>query len=154
MRPLSEATSRVASKNFSKKYIAIGRLVEQWTDIMGEDFASKAQPVKIHYRKTKDQKPCARLDIATSQSYATILAYQKDLILERINRIFGDKWITEVKFVISHTIDPPLTPKKANTPLTQDEKKYLSDVLDQISDQDYKQKLESLGKALLTDLKK
>tara|TARA_R110001592_G_scaffold16881_8_gene71535 strand:+ start:6043 stop:6507 length:465 start_codon:yes stop_codon:yes gene_type:complete len=154
MRPLSEATSRVASKNFSRKYIALGRLVNQWTEIMGEGLADKAQPLKIHYRKAgKEKKPYALLDIATSASNATILNYQKGLILERINALFGDDWIKDIRFVVSELAQSEVVAKKIKQPLTGGEKKYLSEVLDQIEDPDIKEKLESLGKAILTDKK-
>lgn len=154
MRPLSEATSRVASHNFSRKYIALGRLVNQWEDIMGQEFADKAQPIKLRYRKNaRGKKPTATLDIATTSSYATILPYQKDLILERINRIFGDNWITDIRFIASDTIEAPITKKKIQTPLTSGQKKYLSGVLDEIDDPDFKERLERLGKAIITDVR-
>ena len=156
MRPLSESTARVAAQNFSRKYIALGRLVNQWDDIMGVEFAGKATPIKINYRKApKGQKATASLDIATSASNATILSYQKDLIIERLNQLFGERWIVDIRFVASEmAIEAPITKKKIVSPLTGSEKKYLSEVLEQIEDQDIKEKLESFGKALITDSKK
>ena len=154
MRPLSESTARVASKNFSRKYIALGRVVNQWDEIMGSEFADKAQPVKINYRKaTRSREQTATLDIATTSSYATILPYQKDLILERINQLFGKQWITDIRFVVGNILETPITRKKIISPLTQGEKKYLSGVLDQIDDPEFKEKLESFGKALMSDTK-
>lgn len=121
---------------------------------MGQEFADKAQPVKLRYRKNaRGKKPTATLDIATTSSYATILPYQKDLILERINRIFGDNWITDIRFIASDTIEAPITKKKIQTPLTSGQKKYLSGVLDEIDDPDFKERLERLGKAIITDVR-
>ena len=154
MRPVSESTARIARHNFSKKFVAIGRIVEHWDEIMGNEFADKAQPVKLNYRKgVKGQKATATLDIATTSSYATTLPYQKGLILERINRIFGDQWITDVKFVASELSETPITPKKRNTPLTGSEKNYLSSVLDDVEDPDIKERLERLGKSIITERK-
>ncbi|MGH1403149.1 MAG: DUF721 domain-containing protein [Alphaproteobacteria bacterium] len=155
MRPLSESTARVASRNFSRKYIALGRLVNEWEDIMGKDFSNKAQPLKINYRKApKGQKAKASLDIATSASNATLLSYQKDLIIERMNRIFGDTWITDIRFVVSELPEDPPAKRIMPKPLSGGEKKILSNMLDQIEDQDIKDRLEKLGKAILTDDKK
>ncbi len=121
---------------------------------MGSEFADKAQPIKLNYRKgVKGQKATATLDIATTSSYATTLPYQKGLILERINRIFGDKWITDIKFVPSEIIEAPITRKKAPPPLTGTEKNYLSTVLDDIEDPEIKERLERLGKAIITERK-
>ncbi len=155
MRPVSEATTRIASKNFSRKYIALGRLVGQWPEIMGEEFASKTQPLKIHYRKhPKEKGATATLDIATSSANATILNYQKGLIIERINRLFGDTKITNIKFIASEQDITLENNKKTFSPLTQSEKKYLSDTLGEIEDPEIKEKLEKFGKALLMDQKK
>jgi hypothetical protein len=154
MRPVSESTARIARHNFSKKFVAIGRIVEHWDDIMGNEFADKAQPIKLNYRKgVKGKKATATLDIATTSSFATTLPYQKGLILERINRIFGDQWITDIKFVASELSETPITPKKRNTPLTGSEKNYLSSVLGNVEDPDIKERLERLGKSIITERK-
>lgn len=155
MRPLSEATSRIASKTFSRKYIALGRLVNQWDEIMGAQFASRAQPLKLNHRKNGRSKNDSYvvLDIATSAANATLLNYQKGVILERINSLFGNNWIKDIRFVASELADDPPEFKKIPTPLTGDEKKYLLETLDQIEDPDIKEKLESLGKAIITDKK-
>lgn len=154
MRPISESTARVAAKNFSRKYIALGRIVNEWEQIMGAEFAGKTQPLKINYRKaTRNKEQTATLDIATSAAQATVLPYQKDVILERINQVFGNQWITDIKFVTSNILETPITRKKTITPLTQAEKNYLSEVLDDIEDNEIKEKLENLGKSMLTDQK-
>ncbi len=154
MRPLSEATARVASKNFSRKYIALGRLVKQWPEIMGDEFADKTQPIKLNYRKgTKDRKSTATLDVATSSSYATILPYQKGVILERINNVFGDSWITDIRFLASEVYETASIPHKRPAPMSIQDKKYLSGLLDEIDDPEFKERLESLGKAVIADLK-
>ncbi|MCK5374418.1 MAG: DUF721 domain-containing protein [Alphaproteobacteria bacterium] len=157
MRPLSESTSRIASKTFSRKYIALGRVVNQWEEIMGPEFAALAQPVKLNYRKNSKakgkNKSHVTLDIATSAAHATLLNYQKGVILERINSLFGNNWIKDIRFVASELSEQPLEPKSIKAPLTAGNKKYLSGVLDQIEDPDIKEKLENLGKAILTDRK-
>jgi len=117
MRPLSDSVTKVTGKTFSRKYVALGRVISHWTDIVGKDFASKAQPVKIQYRykkktaqksNAKKEKPQATLEIATSSADATIMHYQKDVILERINQIFGDAWITAIRFVLRMTLYNPV----------------------------------------------
>jgi len=156
MQPLSESTARITNKTFSRKFVSLGRVVSQWEEIMGTQFASLAQPVKLNYRKSPvgsdKKKSYATLDIATSAANATLLNYQKGVILERINSLFGNDWIKDIRFVASEIIDPPVN-KKIKPPLTASEKKFLSGVLDQIEDPDIKEKLEKLGKAILTDKK-
>ncbi len=154
MRPISEATSRVTGQSFNRKYISLGRIVNAWREIVGDKLATKAQPVKINYRKKdKEGTPDAVLDIAASSADATLLHYQKDLILERINQIFGDKWITAIRFVSIAANTASLKPKKKRIPLTEDEKNHLSGMLESLPDPDLKARLENLGQAIMTERK-
>lgn len=154
MRPISEATSRVTGNSFSRKYISLGRIVNCWREIVGPQLATKAQPIKINYHKRdKQQSPSVTLDIATTSADATSLHYQKDLILERINQIFGDKWITAIRFVTIAANAVPKKPKKKRIPLTEDEKNHLSDMLKSMPDEGLRNRLENLGQAILTESK-
>lgn len=154
MRPLSEAAARIAGKSFERKYIALGRIVNHWEDIVGAKLADKAQPVKVVYRKKEKQKsPEALLEIAASSADATLLHYQKDLILERINQIFGERWITAIKFVNVAANTGKLSRRKAQKPLTNLEKNHLCELLQPVADEDIRKKLESLGQAILMETK-
>ncbi len=154
MRPISEATARVTGQSFSRKYISLGRVVSAWREIVGEKLATKAQPIKINYRKReKSGNPVVILDIAASSADATLLHYQKDLILERINRIFGDNWVTAIRFVAAAVNKPSEKPKKTRNPLTEDEKNHLSGMLESCPDPDLKTRLETLGQAIYTEQK-
>ncbi len=155
MRPLSESTARIAGKSFERKYIALGRIVKHWDEIVGAKLADKAQPVKIQYRKApRGGKAEVTLEVAASSADATMLHYQKELILERINQIFGDRWVTAIKFVqvASNNSARPYSRKRKKTsaPLTTDEKNTLSGMLVSIEDHDIKTRLEILGQAILT----
>ena len=154
MRPLSESTARVSGQCFERKYIALGRVVKHWREIVGESLADKAAPIKIHYRKKPNgQKPEASLDIAVSSADATLLHYQKGLILERINNIFGERWINAIRFVSVPANTTPIKSKKIKVPLTLNEKKTLSGMLAVVEDADIQGRLQSLGEAILTDQK-
>lgn len=154
MRPISEATARVSGQSFSRKYVSLGRILSSWKEIVGEKLAGKAQPVKINYRKReKGGNPVAILDIAASSADSTLLHYQKDLILERINQIFGDKWVTAIRFVATPVSSKGKTAKKSRIPLTEDEKSHLSGMLESLADPDLKAKLETLGTAIITEQK-
>jgi hypothetical protein len=154
MRPIAEATTRITGKSFSRKYIALGRIVNSWNEIVGPDLATKAQPAKIRYSKRPDNgTPAAVLDIATTTADATLLHYQKDLILERINRIFGEGWVTGIRFVSMAGNDTRFKVRKTKKPLTEQEKTYLSHILEGVEDLDVKARLGSLGESILTEPK-
>ncbi|HEY8192167.1 MAG TPA: DUF721 domain-containing protein [Alphaproteobacteria bacterium] len=152
-RLISDSIPRVAGQVFSKKYIMLGRLVTRWAEIVGADLGDKTQPVKIRYYKKKGQqeKAEASLDIATGTADATLLHYRKDLILERINQMFGDRWITSVRFVPMASNAPPPRLKKTRL-LTEKDKDYLSASLETVTDPEMQEKLKSFGTAMLKDL--
>ena len=151
LKPISDSVSKLTKETFSRKFVSLARILSQWDDVVGAEMAGKCQPVKLHYRKPKsaNEKPQATLDIAASSADATVLHYQKDLILERINQLFGDKWVTGVKFV--HI--PFNTKKTSQTPKprmpTEEDISNLKASLDYIDDEDIKKRLERLGQGIL-----
>ncbi len=152
MRPLSESTARIAGQSFERKFIALGRIVSHWADIVGKDLAHKTFPVKIIYhKKERGGKPDAVLEISCSSADATLLHYQKDLILERINQIFGDRWIGAIRFVANAANTQSVLRKKAQPPLTPREKHTLSSLLSTIADEDVRARLENLGQAIIME---
>lgn len=153
LRPLSTSVSKLTSETFSKKFVALGRVLNNWNDIIGPEMAVKAQPVKIYYRKPKvtGDKPEATLEIAATSSDATILHYQKDLILARINQLFGDQWITGLRFVhvAANTENPYAPSRKLAAPLPQADLDSLKQDLSQIEDEEIRNCLEKLGQSVL-----
>lgn len=142
-------------KLFERKYIALGRIVTHWREIAGEEYAERAQPAKIHYVKPKNpkDKPRATLDIAASSADCAVLIYRKDLILQRINNLFGENWITDIKFLHVEPKAVKKPPKRTKT-LTEDEKNHLSQMLDGVDDPDLKDRLSRLGQSILQESKK
>jgi hypothetical protein len=154
-RLISDSIPKVAGKVFSRKYIMLGRLVTNWADIIGPDLASKTQPVKIRYIKARaggssEKKLTASLDIATATADATVLHYRKDLIIERINQIFGERWITAIRFV-PVAANTPSAIRRRPKPLTADQAGYLSRLLENVRDEDIQLRLKNLGSAILQD---
>lgn len=152
LKIISDSVPKVTDKVFQRKFVALGRIVTRWEDIVGPKLAQLAQPQKIRYRKArkKGDKPHAVLEIATSSANASLLIMQKGMLLEKINYIFGDDWITDIKFVHYAANQTP-TPQKKTKSLTEDEKKRLSQMLDDIEDPDIKEKLMNMGQSLLED---
>lgn len=153
MRPVSEATARITGESFSKKYIALGRIVSHWGDIVGKDMAGKAQPARLLYRGRKGGggTPDATLEIATTSAHATALHYQKDLILERINRVFGERWITAIRFVAEASNAKDVRIKRPPAPLSPQDRGELDVVLQGIGDEEIKMRLEKLGEAVIRE---
>lgn len=154
LKLISDAVPKVTDKTFQRKYIALGRIVTHWRDIMGEKMAAYAQPLKIHYRKPKRKgdKPEATLEIAASSAHASLLIMQKGVLLEKINHIFGERWVTDIKFVHAPA-NAPEKPSKVTKPLTEAEKNSLSQMLETVDDPELRARLATLGEAFYQDQK-
>lgn len=154
LKLISDSVPRVTDKTFKRKYIALGRIVTRWKDIMGEKMAGIAQPLKIRYRKPKRKgdRPEAILDIAASSANASLLVMQKGVLLEKINHIFGEQLVTDINFVHTPSNAAP-KPKQPTKSLTAEEKNSLSHMLKDIEDDAIRDRLEQMGKALIQDQK-
>jgi len=155
MKPVSRSVPGLLGKVFERKYIRLGRIVTHWKEIVGEEFADRAQPAKMHYFKPKKagDTSTATLDIAASSADCAVLVYQKDLILQRINQIFGDEWVSDIKFLHVEPKRVTKPPKRTKT-LTENEKNHLSQILETVDDPEIKETLSRLGKSILQEQKK
>lgn len=153
LRPISDSVASLTKGTFSRKFISLGRILTSWPEIVGQDMAGRTQPLKLHYRKPKNaqEKPQASLDIAVSSADATMLHYQKDLILERINQIFGEKWINSIRFVhtAANTDDDTYAPPLSAIPLTEADKSAINAVVSKVEDPEIRKRLEKLGQGVL-----
>lgn len=131
----------------------LGRLVTHWDDIVGKDLSDRAQPVQIHYRKIPNSKKAeATLEIATSSAEATLLHYRKELILERINQIFGERLVTALRFVPLAANQPRIRPARTiKRPVSPKDRAELTNILDIIDDPELKERLERLGTSILQE---
>ncbi|MFA7276057.1 MAG: DciA family protein [Pseudobdellovibrionaceae bacterium] len=155
LRPLSSSISALTAQTFARKFVALGRILNQWNDIVGPELASKCQPVKINYRKPKNKgdKPQATLDIAASSADATFLHYQKGLILAKINQLFGDDWISGIRFVHVAVNAPDVTVNKAISAPNKEEITRVSEILGDVDDLELRNRLEKLGQSVLRKLR-
>ncbi len=155
-RVLSSSVSKVTGKTFKRKYIALGRIMTHWPQIMGLKMANYTQPKKIHYRKTrrKGDPATVTLDIATSSANASLLIMQKGVLIEKINQIFGERLITDIRFVHQPSNARHINKVKSKKPLTAQQKSALSSKLNHIEDNAIRERLERFGEAFIQDQQK
>ena len=149
--PLSKSLGSLSKPLFQRKYIKLGRVYQYWTEIIGEKYATRAMPVglKIRYGKsrTKEKKMEAVLTILTDSGTAMTLTYQKDLILARIEHIFGKKMIEDIKIIQGKVIRPDIIPSPA-PPLPYADQQKLNTMLDQVDDPVLHARLEEFATSL------
>lgn len=151
LKPLSHGVKKVSGKTFEKKFVALGRVLENWPAIIGNELAAIAQPAKIKMRKSKGEY-LRTLVIDVPASSATFIHYQKGLIMERMSRLLGAGFIYDIECISSGQTGI----KEAGTTKAPKEKKlnkkdelYLEETLDNFQDEELKSRLNEFGKSVL-----
>jgi len=150
VKPLSDIVPKITKDIFGKKNMLFGKLLSQWTEIVGKDLAERAVPTDIKYPK-KDYKNQATLHLSVRSSHATEISMQKDLIIERLNMFFGYKAVKDIKIIQNSSIMNKQTKSKtAKKALTSKEVEDIDRMVGKIGENDLQIALKNLGKALLS----
>ena len=92
-RTSSLVQPRVRDASASRGF-AVSRLLTHWSEIVGEDTASVANPVDVKYGRGGLG---ATLTLLTTGAQAPMLEMQKDKIKERVNACYGYSAISRVR---------------------------------------------------------
>lgn len=77
-----------------KRGFAVTRLLTHWAEIVGEDIAGAARPVKVHYGR---QGFGATLTLLTTGANAPLLEMRKEAIREKVNACYGYAAISRIR---------------------------------------------------------
>jgi hypothetical protein len=96
-RPLSTFTAGLLRQSFARQGFTSGELVSRWAEIVGEDIAAHAQPIKMQWPRPPagavagDEMPAepATLVLRVEGPAAIEIQHLSSVILERVNRYFG-----------------------------------------------------------------
>lgn len=134
---------------------AVSRLLTCWAEVVGEDFARLAQPVKVGYGRKGFG---ATLTVLTNGPSAPLLEMQKERLRERVNTAYGYNAIARV--LITQTaptgfaeaqasFDGPKPRHRAATPDPQ-ARVAAQQAAEPVTDTDLRTALEALGERVLT----
>ena len=147
LRLMSHAIPRVAGKVFGRKPLLLGRVFDHWEELVGPDFVTRCQPLKLKYRKKGGVLDCT-LIVAIASADAPTITLQKGLILERIRSVLGSSGITDLQF--EHVLQPKTAAEYSKPKLLTEEKKnLLSHMLEEVDDEDISTRLKTFGESLL-----
>ena len=153
---ISSPVRQLTSRNVTRKYITLGKVISFWAEIVGPELAAKTCPVGMSVRKSggKQQAKNGRnleavLEVSATSADATLLHYQKSLILERLRQALGDTIVVDMRVVhggarLARNL-PAMPP-----PLTEKTKNCLSMGTSDIQDAELRAALESLGRWITT----
>ncbi len=154
-RPLSAALDKIARAAVGKDWSLYAALLEHWTEIVGEDYAKSAAPVKIGFPKGKspDEKWAGRgrtggvLTIRLPQGLVMEFSFLSETIRGRINGFFGYPAIEKLLFEAYYPTKTPKMPLE-EPQLDASEKDTIKESLKHLENNELQDVLQNLGESI------
>jgi hypothetical protein len=90
-RPLRDLVTKTMTDVFQRQGFASAEIVSHWPDVVGQDIAALAQPLRIQWprRDDTDMPAPATLVLRVEGPAALEIQHLSGVIIERVNRFFG-----------------------------------------------------------------
>lgn len=151
-RQLGSLVGPVTRAALGRKASALGALLADWSTVVGPETAAIALPEKLAFPKdrqasgARERQDSATLTLRVDPSRALELQHDLPRLVERINGHFGYRAIDRIKLVQGKPAATP-APRKPPPPAPADEA-AIDGLVEGIGDDDLKQRLAALGRAL------
>jgi hypothetical protein len=143
-RQLGSLVGPVTRAALGKKPSALGALLADWSTVVGPDTAAIALPEKLAF--PKDRQDSATLTLRVEPSRALELQHDLPRLVERINGHFGYRAIDRIKLVQGKPTPAPAPARPRPTAPADEE--AIDGLVAGVDDDDLKQRLAALGRAL------
>ena len=142
-----------------KRGFAVARLLTHWAEIVGEDMARAARPVKVGYGKGGFG---ATLTVLTTGAQAPMLDMQKEQIRDKVNACYGYRAISRVRvtqtaptgFAEGRVAFDPAPKKTETTRPNPAVKAQVQSTTAEIGDDGLRRALEALGENIISQSKR
>jgi hypothetical protein len=90
-RPLADLVTACVSDVFERQGFTSCEIVTHWDDIVGEEIAALAEPIRMQWTRTRDldESPPATLVLRVEGPAAIEIQHVSGVIVERVNRYLG-----------------------------------------------------------------
>jgi hypothetical protein len=147
-RAIAESVDRLTRPLFARRGFAGGAIVRDWATIVGPALATHTLPERILYPDRGRSDGTLHLRVANG-ALAMEIQHLAPVLIERINGYFGYSAVAQIKVFQRPLPERPPAPPPAVRPLIPAEERRLSGSLAPVGDDDLRQALEALGRAVL-----
>ncbi|MBI1327908.1 MAG: DUF721 domain-containing protein [Alphaproteobacteria bacterium] len=152
LKLIGNMVGSLTRNTFRKKFVVLGRLLSDWPTIAGANFASITTPSQLKYTKSgKDKHMAATLVLEAPNAQIPLLHHQMPILIQRINQVFGQNIIENIKLVPETSKKQSVEAPKRRKTLTESEKQGVSSLVENIEDPTLREKLQTLGEAVLQE---
>ncbi len=100
MKPIVGEVNKLVQNVFRRQHPILAEIIVNWGKIVGVKFSQNSMPLKITSSKERGKK-INILYISSENSSASMeIAYQQELIIERIAIYLGYKAIHKIRFLV------------------------------------------------------
>lgn len=147
-RVLSELATSMLADAFKKQGFASTELVTRWTDIVGPEISTHAEPIKIQWQRAVEGEPSepATLVLRVEGPMALEIQHQSKIILERVNRFFG--WQAIGRLALRQAPLHRRAARKAAPAADPEKTARVAETLTDVVDEDLRNALARLGAAV------
>lgn len=146
-RTVGVAVGKLARPILKGRGFAAADLVIRWRELVGETLADNSAPERLVWPTGKSEDATLKLRVAPG--FGPEVQHLAPLILERINTFYGYRAVTRLAISQGPVPRPP-RPTAPPRALTADEQAQLDELLGGVADENLKESLARLGRALLT----
>lgn len=100
MKPLIEDINKIIYNVFKRQHPLLAEMVINWGKIVGIKFSEKSSPLKVITNVTKEKKENILYVAVQNSSISLEMAYQQEIILERIAIYLGYKGIHKIRLMV------------------------------------------------------
>ena len=145
-----------AHKLLGKKAFAEADVLCHWPEIVGEETASYAKPLRIDFKKNERTGGVLWIETAGG-AFALEIQLKERIVLEKVNTFFGYEAVNSLRIMqnaasFGQTKAPIHNFEK--TLVTAEEENYIESLSEGIKDKNLEQALQKLGRAIVVDNKK
>lgn len=128
-------------------------IILNWPDIVGDDLSSYCRPVKAKFNPKNN---CRTVFVEVPVGgFALELQHKEKYIIDKINAYFGYNAVHKLNISQNMNMQVKVTIKKNQTPeLNEHEKKYLSELTNDIKEDKLKEILTKLGESVILSNRK
>ena len=141
LKPVARFALKEAGKVLARYGLGENALIEQWSEIVGAQWAALTLPQHLN-RRTET------LTLRVAGPAALELAHQEAQLVERINGYCGRRLIKRLKIIQGPLVRASSPRRPRARPLTSNEEREIAERAGKIADPSLKAALASLGRAI------
>jgi len=100
MKPLMIEVNKLVHKVFKRQHPILAEIIVNWGKIVGIKFSQNSSPLKITTSREKGKKINVLYITSDNSSASMEIAYQQELILERMAIYLGYKAVHKIRFLV------------------------------------------------------